>query len=52
VIDVGDSVTLTADAGPTVCVKEAVPDTLGDTELSVAVIVGEPTDVELVIVAV
>jgi len=46
-IDTGERVTLTFDAGPTVCVNVAEPDTLGVTELSVAVIVAVPTVVEL-----
>jgi len=51
-IDVGDNATLTDGATTAVCVNIALPATLGETELSVAVIVGEPTVVELVIVAV
>lgn len=38
-------------AGPGVCVSVAVPDTGGDTELSVAVIVRVPATVEPVSVA-
>jgi hypothetical protein len=51
-IDDGASPTTTLVAGPTVCAKVAWPLTLGETELSVAVIVGDPTVVELVTVAV
>ena len=51
-IELGDSVTATLEAGPAVWVSVACPETLGETELSVAVIVADPTVVELVIVAV
>ena len=50
-IELGASWSVTLAAGP-VWVRVAVPDTLGVTEVSVAVIVGVPTMVELVIVAV
>ena len=51
-IDDGASDTLTLVAGPGVWVSVACPVTLGETELSVAVIVTAWTTVELVIVAV
>jgi len=51
-IDIGANATLTVGAKTAVCVNIAVPDTLGETELSVAVIVAVPAVVELVIVAV
>ena len=38
-IELGDSVTATLEAGPAVWVSVAAPETLGDTVLSVAVIV-------------
>ena len=47
-IEPGESPTLTLAAGPTVCVSDAVP----DTDPSAAVIVGVPTLVDDVIVAV
>jgi hypothetical protein len=50
-IELGESETLTLVAGPGVCVSVACPDTLGETELSVAVIVACRTVVELVTVA-
>ena len=51
-IDDGASPTTTLDAGPGVWVKVAWPETCGETELSVAVIVTACAAVELVIVAV
>jgi hypothetical protein len=51
-IDDGTNPTITPVAGPTVCTNVPCPETCGETELSVAVIVGDPTVVELVIVAV
>ena len=51
-IDAGESWTATLAGGPRVWVSVACPDTCGRTELSVAVIVGWPTVVELVTVAV
>ena len=51
-IDDGTNPTVTPVAGPTVCTSVAWPEMCGETELSVAVLVGDPTVVELVIVAV
>jgi hypothetical protein len=51
-IDGGTNPTLTLVAGPGAWVKVACPETCGEAELSVAVIVGAPIVVELVIVAV
>ena len=51
-IEAGANDTVTLAAGPAVCVSVACPETLGETELSVAVILTWWAVAELVIVAV